>query len=95
MGKNGYNPSGDDGVQLFEHLGAWARSCRWGYSLERFEWGDRVFFETANGMWWLGIVERDCFRFIVNEQLASVDEGLFYLHEHVELEDDQQWQLPF
>ncbi|EMN5860192.1 hypothetical protein RJ495_000721 [Pluralibacter gergoviae] len=95
MGKNGFNPWADEGVQRFEHLGAWAWACRWGYSLDRFEWGDKVFFETADGQWWLGTVERDRFTLIVREQLPSVMDGLFYLHENVELEDDQQWELPF
>lgn len=79
MGKNGFDPAIKHGVQQFEHLGQWAKVCYWGYSLDEFSYGDRVFFQNQQGTYWLGTIERDCFVFILETPLSSVLESLHYL----------------
>ncbi|EPA3923540.1 hypothetical protein ACQ3IZ_004548 [Escherichia coli] len=49
MGKNGFDPAIKSGTQQFEHLGKWATVCYWGYSLDKFVYGDRVFFQHQQG----------------------------------------------
>ncbi|MDI1059140.1 hypothetical protein NEN86_26005, partial [Escherichia coli] len=63
MGKNGFDPAIKSGTQQFEHLGKWATVCYWGYSLDKFVYGDRVFFQHQQGTYWLGTIERVCFVF--------------------------------
>lgn len=44
-----------------------------------FSYGDRLFFQSEAG-YWLGIIECDCFVFIVNEPIKTVLEGMHYLN---------------
>lgn len=49
-----------------------------------FSYGDRVFFQSEAG-YWLGIIECDCFVFIVNEPIKTVLEGMHYLYTEGEM----------
>ena len=65
-----------NGLQRFRHHGYWVTVCYWGYGLDSFQLGDRVFFQNASGMYWLGTILRassDCFtaRKVPASSLAS------------------------
>ncbi|EFN8907375.1 hypothetical protein ACO1ZL_23880 [Escherichia coli] len=93
MSKNGFDPAIKSGVHRFQHLGQWATVCYCGSSLVNFSYGDRVFFQSEAG-YWLGIIECDCFVFIVNEPIKTVLEGMHYLYtegEMVRIHDEDGW----
>lgn len=99
--KNGFNPAISIGTQRFEHLGQWATVCYWGYPLQVYSYGDRIFFQNEYGQYWLGIIERDCFVLMCETPLRYVIEGLVYLsaeYRMIEAHDDwfcDQGELPF
>lgn len=102
MSKNGYDPAINRGVQTFTHCEREFRVCYYGSVLDKFAWGDRVFFQNEQGKYWFGTVQRDCFDLIIEYPIASVLEGLTYLvreDEIARLHEDGwfcgQEELPF
>lgn len=102
--KNGYDPSVTRGVQTFLHLGRWVIVCYWGSSLNKFSFGDRVFFQNQYGEFWLGTIEPDYYMLICEKPLKTVLDGFSYLHAEHKMyqahEDDDDWfcdqgELPF
>ncbi|WP_336104399.1 hypothetical protein [Klebsiella pneumoniae] len=79
MSKNGYDPAIIRGVQTFTHGEREFRVCYYGSVLDKFAWGDRVFFQNGQGKYWFGTVQRDCFCLIMEYPITLVLEGLTYL----------------
>lgn len=103
--KNGFDVSQTRGTQLFEYEGDWLRVVyyRGGMSSDSFISGQVVFFEKADGQFWMGRTYNDMYMLEMDSPIYKVLTGLsflsqerrmFELHENNGMFVDQQ-ELPF